>query len=60
MPSTIGTFAKIIDVLEVGSVVKIKEVKPWSSTGYMWARISYAPEITDIEIKRETDSNGMR
>lgn len=41
MPTSSGEFLKVIDVLEAGSYVKIHEVTPWTSTGFMWARISY-------------------
>lgn len=37
-----GTFARVIDILEAGSQVEIREVRQWSTTGYMWARVSYS------------------
>jgi len=43
MPTPSAEFLKVIDVLEAGSFVTIHEVSPWSSTGFMWARISYSP-----------------
>jgi len=44
MPTPSAEFLKVIDVLEAGSYVTIHEVSPWSSTGFMWARISYSPK----------------
>jgi hypothetical protein len=41
MPTLLGKFRKVIDVLKPGSEVKIHNVKEWHSTGYMWAEVSY-------------------
>jgi hypothetical protein len=41
MPNEWARFGRIIDVLKPGTEVEIKEVKAWSSTGYMWAQIVY-------------------
>jgi hypothetical protein len=36
---------KIIDVLGIGSEVKINTVREWGTTGYIWAHISYFPNV---------------
>ena len=41
MPSFIGSFMPIIGALKPGSKAKILKVEEWSSSGYMWAQISY-------------------
>ena len=41
MPTVFGTFLKVQEVLKPGNNVKVKTVKEWSSTGYMWAEIDY-------------------
>lgn len=41
MPTEAGEFLKVREILKPGSQVKIKAVKEWSSTGYMWAEIDY-------------------
>ncbi|MFQ5929612.1 MAG: hypothetical protein ACE5MK_07925 [Acidobacteriota bacterium] len=42
MPEVTGRFPRVIDVLQVGSKVKVVEVKEWHTTGYMWARVNYS------------------
>ncbi|MCK4825828.1 hypothetical protein KA005_59315, partial [bacterium] len=44
MPTPVGRFPKVIDVLEPGSKVHIQEVREWHSSGYMWAKISFVKE----------------
>lgn len=44
MPDFVGRFPKVIDVLKVGSEVKIVEVKEWHTTGYMWAHVKYSEQ----------------
>ena len=41
MPTLVGQFGKVIDVLKPGSKATIHEIEEWHSTGYMWARITY-------------------
>jgi hypothetical protein len=41
MPTLTGSFRKITHALSPGSRVKIKEVKEWYATGYLWAKITY-------------------
>ncbi len=41
MPSTFGSFRKVIDVVNQSAVVEILEVERWQSTDYVWARIRY-------------------
>ena len=41
MPTPLGEFPKVIDVLSPGSQVRIQEIREWQSSGYMWAKISY-------------------
>lgn len=41
MPTESGEFLKIREILKPGSQVKIKAIKEWSSTGYMWAEVDY-------------------
>jgi hypothetical protein len=42
MPDLVGRFPKVIDVLKVGSEVKIVELKEWYTSGYMWAHVKYS------------------
>lgn len=42
MPDLVGNFPKVIDVLKVGSSVRIIQVKEWYTTGYKWARVEYS------------------
>jgi hypothetical protein len=42
MPSPEAVFGKVIDILDAGSEVRVHEVRPWSTTGFMWARVSYS------------------
>lgn len=41
MPTDAGEFLRVREVLKTGSEVKVRSVKEWSSTGYMWAEIDY-------------------
>lgn len=41
MPNEAAEFGGVIGVLKANSAVKILSVKPWLSTGYMWARVEY-------------------
>ena len=41
MPTLIGQFQEVIDVLKPGSEATVHEVQEWYSTGYMWAKITY-------------------
>lgn len=41
MPTESGEFLKVREILKPGSQIKIKAVKEWSSTGYMWAEVDY-------------------
>jgi hypothetical protein len=41
MPTAMGKFLAVIDVLKPGSEVKIHDIEEWYSTGYMWAKVSY-------------------
>jgi hypothetical protein len=41
MPTESGYFLDVIDELESGRKVVIVEIKPWSSTGYTWAKVTY-------------------
>jgi hypothetical protein len=41
MPTPLGEFPKVIDVLAPGSKVAVQEVREWQSSGYMGAKISY-------------------
>ncbi len=41
MPSPAGEFQRVRDVLKPPSQVKVRSVKEWSSTGYMWAEVDY-------------------
>lgn len=41
MPDQQGQFYKVIDVLEPGEKIEIKEISRWESSGYVWARIAY-------------------
>ncbi|MEJ2636968.1 MAG: hypothetical protein P8184_16980 [Calditrichia bacterium] len=43
MPTAVGQFQQVRDVLKVGSKVKIQEYNAWQSTGYIWAKIEYSP-----------------
>ena len=42
MPTEQGDFPKIIKALPSGERVRILEVRPWLTTGYIWARVSAA------------------
>lgn len=42
MPTEQGEFLKVVKVLQPGQKVRILELHPWSSTGYMWARVAAA------------------
>ena len=44
MPDFVGRFPKVIDVLKVGSEVKIVEAKEWYTSGYMWAHVKYSDQ----------------
>jgi hypothetical protein len=41
MPTLVGAFRKVIDVLNPGSEATVHEIREWHSTGYMWAKIIY-------------------
>lgn len=41
MPTESGTFPGVREVLGPGSKVKVKTVREWSYTGYMWAEVEY-------------------
>ena len=41
MPTWSGQFQKVVDVLSPESETIINEIKEWSSSGYMWAQITY-------------------
>lgn len=40
-PTSSARFARVVDVLDAGSKATVHEVQEWSTSGYMWARISY-------------------
>ena len=42
MPDLVGRFPQVIDVLKVGSEVKIFELREWYTSGYMWAHVKYS------------------
>ncbi len=41
MPTLLGQFQRVREVLKAKSQVKVKSVKEWNSTGYMWAEVDY-------------------
>lgn len=41
MPTESGEFLNVKEILKPGSQVKVRTVKEWSSTGYMWAEVDY-------------------
>lgn len=41
MPTEGGALLGIRDVLKPGDKVKVREVREWSSAGYMWAEVEY-------------------
>jgi hypothetical protein len=41
LPTDAGEFPDVIDVLREGTQVTIRELRPWLSSSYMWARIAY-------------------
>ena len=42
MPTLVGEFPEVIDVLPTGTVVKILSVRPWLDSSYQWAKVEYA------------------
>ena len=42
MPTPSGQFPEVIDVLKPGSKALAGEIQEWQSSGFFWARISYA------------------
>ncbi len=42
MPTESGLFLGIVDVLNPGATLKIKQIQPWSSTDFFWAEVEYA------------------
>jgi hypothetical protein len=41
LPAEDGTFPPIVESLDGGTPITIKDVKAWGSTGYLWAEISF-------------------
>ncbi len=41
MPTESGSFPGVREVLSPGTKVKVKSVREWSYTGYMWAEVEY-------------------
>jgi len=47
MPTEAGEFRGVRDVLKPGVKVTVREVREWSSAGYMWAAVEYETASTD-------------
>ncbi|MDO8788211.1 MAG: hypothetical protein Q7J42_09115, partial [Sulfuritalea sp.] len=41
MPTESGEFLSVKEVLKPESQIKVKSIREWSSTGYMWAEVDY-------------------
>lgn len=41
MPDSYAQFAPVVDALGKGTSIYVAEVKPWQTTGFIWARVDY-------------------